>query len=264
MKTLYIAPEYHPLLALHGIDCFEAMWDMPVDWFEEPNQRRGGWSGVGRVQLENQAGEISVFFVKKQQNHGRKSWLHPFSGEPTFRREFERLQFLQTHNFKAPQAVFYAETSAKGNQRAILVTKALAGYVSADNFNADWQHNTPRVEKLPLIAKIAKEIKRFHDFGLVHRALYPKHIFVKYPQATQDGIEAEVALIDLEKARFQLGSTSRAIFDLAALCRHSEGVSRTQKMYFLLNYLRTPTLNHSAKRLCRQILKRAYRRSHIE
>lgn len=263
MKTLYIAPEHQPLLALHGVDYFEAMWDMSVDWFEEPNQRRGGWSGVGRVQLKNQAGEIAVFFVKKQQNHGRKSWLHPFSGEPTFRREFERLQFLQRHAFKAPQVVFYAETSVKGNQRAILVTQALAGYVAADTFNDNWQQNTPRVEKLSVIAKIATEIKRFHDFGLVHRALYPKHIFVKCPQLTHDVAETEIALIDLEKARFQLGSTSRAVFDLAALCRHSEGVSRTQKMHFLLNYLHAPKLNHSAKRLCRQILKRAYRQSNI-
>src|SRR5690606_12690358 len=99
---------YQDLFALHQLDRFASIWTKQIDWFEEPNHRRGGWSGVGQITLESDQEELSVF-VKKQQDHGRRTLLHPIKGEPTFRREFKRLAFLEAHQIRAPKLVFYGE-----------------------------------------------------------------------------------------------------------------------------------------------------------
>lgn len=253
MKNFFIAPQHQALLAQHKLDTFDAIWDLKVDWFEEPNERRGGWSGVGCLQLGD-AENALIFFVKKQQNHGRRTLIHPLKGEPTFRREFERLQFLNQHDFAAPKVVFYAESNVCGRQRAILVTEALTDFVPLDALGENWKKATSRAQQARLIDKVACELRRFHDLGLVHRALYPKHIFVK-----KADIQPEVALIDLEKARFSPWFLLRAAFDLAALTRHADGWRATQKMAFFLRYMNIKKLDASAKRLCRSIIKRASR-----
>ncbi len=254
MKIPFIASRHQALLAQHKLDTFDGMWDFKVDWFETPNERRGGWSGVGRVKLESADGTASVFFVKKQQNHGRRTLRHPIKGEPTFRREFERLRFLSQHGFAAPVAVFYAESDAGGDQRAILVTEALSDFVPLDALEAGWRVTANQPQQHDLIMAVADALRRFHDFGLVHRALYPKHIFVK-----NAGTLPEIALIDLEKTRFSPWFRSRAAFDLAALCRHAEGWRAAQKMAFFLRYMRLKKLDAPAKQLCRAILRRAAR-----
>lgn len=254
MKIPFIASRHHALLARHTLDTFEAMWDLKVDWFETPNERRGGWSGVGRIQLENVDGSVTAFFVKKQQNHGRRTLRHPFQGEPTFRREFERLGFLARHRFAAPVVAFYAESDIGGNRRAVLVTEALTDYMPLDSLETGWRAAASRAQQAELIAAVADALRRFHDLGLMHRALYPKHIFVK-----SAGTRPEVALIDLEKARFSTWLRARTVFDLAALYRHAQGWRATQRMAFFLRYMGMKKLDASAKRLCRSIVKRASR-----
>ncbi len=61
------------------------------------------------------------------------------------------------------------------------------------------------------IKKLALEIERFHQIGLVHRALYTKHLFEKNTQSL-DSATIEVAFIDLAKARFSPLASWRAYF----------------------------------------------------
>jgi tRNA A-37 threonylcarbamoyl transferase component Bud32 len=259
MKKILIAPHHQALLASYQLDNFEALWEHEIDWFEEPNQRRGGWSGVGRLELKQEGLASLNVFVKKQQNHGRRTLLHPIKGEPTFRREFERLQFLASHQFAAPKVVFYAESEVGGCQRAILVTEALDDYQPLDTFMSTWRDKLSRQQQSTFIQQLAIELSRFHKLGLVHRALYPKHIFVK--DAHQN---ASIALIDLEKARFSPCLFYRAFFDLAALNRHVDGVRKTQKLAFFMYYfgLTNPPLKRMSvfyQWVCRCIVKRSQR-----
>jgi len=258
MTTSFTSPfassRHAPILKRHQLNSFDAVWDYEIQWFEEPNQRRGGWSGVGRIALENGSATPLFLFVKKQQNHGRKTLLHPFSGEPTFRREFAWLQFLEARHFHAPKVAFYAERGTGKNQRAVLVTEALTEYQALDVLSEDLRAKVGRQQQMELIRKIAEEVRRFHDFGLVHRALYPKHIFVKNAEGAPD-----VALIDLEKARVSRWFFFRAYFDLAALNRHAEGWRLTQRLAFFKRYLRIEKLNFLSKVLCRLIIKRSRR-----
>lgn len=255
----YIAPQHQATLALNKLTTFNALWDISVDWFEEPNQRRGGWSGVGKLQLKNLAGESQVFYLKKQQNHGRRTWLHPIKGEPTFRREFANLQFLFANQFAAPTVVFYAEASENSQQRAVLVTAELTGFKDMAELMQTWYPTASQTQKMTLIKKVANEIRRFHGFGLVHRALYPKHIFVKNTDTNPGLANLEVAVIDCEKMRNNTNLHNCTVFDLSTLNRHSHGWRNTQKLAFFKHYLQVGKLDLTTKKLARQIIKRAER-----
>ena len=250
----FISPSFADVLAHNQLNTFTQLWEKKIAWFEEPNHRRGGWSGVGKLQLTNANNEIQTFYLKKQQNHGRRTWQNPISGEPTFRREFVNLQLLAANNFAAPQVAFYAESLENGQQCAVLMTAELDGFKDMAELGETWLPTASAIQKKQLIKKIADEIKRFHSFSLVHRALYPKHIFVK-----NINNNPEIALIDLEKVRKNTSANACAIFDLAALNRHSEGWRRTERLAFLKQYLQIIKLDAAGKKLARKIIQRATR-----
>lgn len=249
---VFVSPQFKATLEQHQWHDFEPLWHYPIDWFEAPNERRGGWSGVGCVTLNQGTPNALKLFVKKQANHGRRTWRHPFRGEPTFKREFARLQFLAQHQVNVPQVAFYGEQN-QAQQRAILVTLALDSQPLDTLMTAWWQLASP-LQQAGLIEAVASAVRRLHDLGLTHRALYPKHIFVKHHAQ-----QPEIAFIDLEKARFTPFLWRRTLFDLAALHRHTPWLRRTQRLHFLLHYLKVPRLNRLNKCLCRLLLKRATR-----
>ncbi len=230
------------------------LWRHEVRWFEAPNHRRGGWSGVARMELEGE-GKTHSFFIKKQQNHGRWSLATFPKQEPTFRREFKHLEYLRHKQFAAPEVVFYDEHMVDGQMCAILMTKELAQYqpldvvTEAKDFVA-----TPKQSKHHLLQTVATAIRRLHSFHLMHRALYPKHIFVANVTTTP-----VVALIDLEKTRFSPFFWYNAYFDLAALNRHSIGWSKANRLYFFKQYCQIAQLTWATKWLCRCIIARSKR-----
>jgi hypothetical protein len=251
----YQDPVYEAALRRHGLDTFEAWWTRDIAWFEAPNQRRGGWSGVGKLVLPLENLPALTLFVKKQQNHGRRTLCHPFAGEPTFRREYHRLQSLAKAGIPAPKVLMYAESPQVGNQRAILVTENLHGFVDLEQLLPSML-NQPQHARRQLLRVVARQIRRFHDLGWVHRALYPKHIFVR-----PDGTAPDVALIDLEKARQSFGAWCRARFDLAALHRHTAELSGRDRLYFLKHYLYGETYTRPLGWCDRQLLKSITKRS---
>jgi hypothetical protein len=250
----FVSHQYKAKLRDFQFDNFDSIWATEMEWFEEPNYRRGGWSGVGRLEFAREGQAPFCVFVKKQQNHGRWTMMRPFAGEPTFKRESERLIFLEKHHFAAPIVLFYGESSAGSDQQAVLVTLALDEYQSLEEVFKNWWPTADINQQQKLIELVAVELKRFHDLGLVHRALYPKHIFIKNIDH-----HAEIALIDLEKSRFTFFKSYRAFFDLAALNRHSKDLSLTQRIRFFKSYLGVKKLNVLNKVLCRLIANRSAR-----
>lgn len=253
----YLSENHAQALKQHQLHTFEQVWNHPVDWFEAPNERRGGWSGVGRLQLENGTGKPLCLFVKKQQNYRRFSWRHPFRGEPTFKREFDRLQYLAKHQVGAPKVVCYGKKIIDGKLCAILVTEELEGYLPLDHYAASILLNSDlrRVQKRMLLGQLALFVRGFHQLGLVHRALYPKHIFVKGKEN-----KLQMALIDLEKSRFSPFFWYRAYYDLAAFDRHAENWTRADRLYFFKKYCQIERLGVFSKWLCHKLIKRAQRK----
>ena len=44
----YVDERWRPIMTYNGLPDFDALWRLDAQWFEEPNRRRGGWSGTAR------------------------------------------------------------------------------------------------------------------------------------------------------------------------------------------------------------------------
>jgi len=255
MCPLFQSDHYQQIFAQHQLDGFNELWHKNIDWFEEPNYRRGGWSGVGQLILKNDGDELSVF-VKKQQNHGRRTLFHPFKGEPTFRREFNRLAFLDACHIMAPKVVFYGEQIIDNKACAMLATETLLDFDALDVVTQRWHESghITRQQKRCLLATVAKSLRSFHKAGLVHRALYPKHIFIKSGDS-----QPEVALIDLEKARFSPFFLYRAYVDLSSLNRHTKYWTKSERLFFFLQYFQVKRLSKTLRYFCKFVFLRKAR-----
>ncbi|MGV8919633.1 MAG: lipopolysaccharide kinase InaA family protein [Pseudomonas sp.] len=198
-------------------DRFAYYWSQRGEWVEEPNRRRGGESGVQRIQ----AASGQLFYFKRQTGHIYRSWLHPF-GRPTVLRERDALAGLTQLNIKVPKLIFSgAERDADNKWRALLVTAALDGFDELENwYAAGGREQYGEAVHDRLLAEIALTLARMHQGRWQHSCLYIKHIFVR---VTGDGPQAnvEVALLDLEKCRRRLTARQAAHNDMTQLRRHS-------------------------------------------
>jgi len=219
----YINNNWLSILSEEGLQSFEDWWDKEAEWFEPPNQRRGGWSGVSRVEIADR-----VVFLKRQENHVIRTLLNPFRGIPTFTREMENILTLQKAKVPALTPVYFAQRNINGCLRAILVTEALEGFVSLDKIVPSELAMSQRVA---LIKQVALVIKQLHQHKLVHNCLYPKHLFVRASESDFD-----VRLIDLEKARKRLRRHSAVFRDLDTLNRHCDKWSLSDRCRFLKSY----------------------------
>lgn len=253
---MFFAKQYQQLLTSLNLSGFDQLWAKKIDWIEPPNYKRGGWSGVGQLILRDGQQSLNVF-IKKQKNYGRRTLFHPKVGQPTFRREFKCLEYLSKHNVNAAKVVLYDEKYKDDNCYALLITEALSDYEPLNKVleNDFIHHRLPYAERRQLIKEVALFLRRFHGAGLQHRALFPKHIFVKKAAGFP-----EVAIIDLEKARFNLCLFRRAYFDLAKLNRYTPYLSKTERLYFLLQYFKQAKLSLFTKAFCRKLLRRTNRK----
>jgi len=226
---------------------FDQVWDYPVQWIDTPNQNRGGWSGVGCVEVLFESEPVTLY-VKKQLNHTTRTLLHPITGVPTFAKEFQMIRFLQAHGVIVPDVVFFAERAVKEGQQAILVTENLAGYKPLDSIEKDAM---TLLQQRQLVKDIAQTIRRAHKLGVQHRALYAKHIFIK-----SNGRSFDVALIDLEKSRRMLLPLVQSLMDLITLNYRTRGWTRAGRLFFLKQYLGQARLNSWSKLLCKWIIRK--------
>ena len=246
--SLFIDPSWKPLLERSGLASFEQAWTHDAAWVEAPNDYRGGWSGVGRVTLTGGKGETGVY-LKRQQNHARRTWRHPWIGEPTFTREFRIIRHLQRHGVGTPQPVLFGERRSASALQAVLMTAELAGYRPLDELAAaSW----PLSRQRALLRTVARTVRRMHQAGIQHRSLYAKHLFVK-----MEGNDFVVAVIDFEKSRRNPWPVLPAFFDLVTLNYRTAGWSRSSRLYFYRQYWDADKLTQWQKWLCRLIRRRS-------
>jgi hypothetical protein len=201
-------------LAGKGFDYF---WQQHGEWVEEPNQRRGGESGVQRVTTE--AGQL--IYIKRQVGHIYRSWLHPF-GRPTVLRERDALVGLSSLGVGVPQMIFCgAQRDERQEWRALLVTQSLDGFQEIEDWYAAGgrEHHGEALHE-QLLQELANNLARMHLGRWQHSCLYIKHVFVRVVGEGSDA-KAEVALLDLEKCRRRLTASAAAAHDMKQLRRHS-------------------------------------------
>ena len=224
------------LFELNHFSDFEQLWNLDSPWFEEPNYRRNGWSGVIKYALNDKQGNPFHIFIKRQENHNCKTLLHPVTGVPTFRREFFSLQKLSTKKIPTLDYLYYGERTKNGKDQSILITQSLEGYQSfEDYFQPEaLASNAISDEIITQIMQTAgKNTRLLHDAHFRHGSLYPKHFFVKV-----ENKKADVRLIDLEKLKWFPFCYLVRFNDLSRIIRRRAPVSKQAVRIFIDAYLK--------------------------
>lgn len=221
----FIAERDRAVLERNGLANFDALWAVQLQAVDEPNVERGGWSSVYRLEADGVA-----FYLKRQSNHLTRSLQHPF-GEPTFAREFRNIQRYQRLGIPSLQASFFGQRRIAGEQRAILLTRALDGWEDLSDWLARW----PQLDdgQRGSIMNASGELaRRLHQAGQMHGCFYPKHIFLRQ----QEG-RWQACLIDLEKTRPLLLGQRDRVKDLEPLFRRARCLGSEDMRGLLAAYL---------------------------
>jgi len=249
----YISPAWKDLLKLHDLDSFDRIWEFAEGtWYEPPNQARGGWSGVSRLELDARDGSKVGIFIKRQENHVYRSWRHFFLPAATLEREFRNCLLFRKLGIPSMEPVYYAERRDDGKLRAILITCELEDYKPLDSASYRPINQLGRIERNRLINSVAGIIRQMHMHHFQHTCLYPKHLFVKRNPDTS----IDARFIDLEKARRLPFKWLIATRDMNSLWRHTDGWSKTDLLRLFLAYRQERKLSHTSKRLLSGILRK--------
>lgn len=232
----YSASDWPFMATANGLGSFEAIWALDIGWFEEPNVRRGGWSGVSRLEVTSADGHSEAVFIKRQENHETFSWRHPFKGISTFRREFKNLMMLHSVGVPTLQVLYFAERHVGKDRRAVLVSRELTGYSSLEDCMTYWQrHGFPdKAIWHETIQRVAAVARRLHRHRIQQNCFLPKHVFIGELHGQMD-----IRLIDLEKAKRRWTVERALLRDLDTFNRRSPGISTTDRLRFLLAYHET-------------------------
>ncbi|MEB0007795.1 lipopolysaccharide kinase InaA family protein [Pseudomonas sp. MH9.2] len=245
----FIAATDRGLLDRHGLADFDALWDMPRDIVGEPGTLGSGWSRVDSLELE-----ASGFYLKRQSNYLVRSAYRPL-GEPSFAREFRMINRYQSLGIPSLYAVFYGERKVKGERRAILMTRALDGWVDLDALLQQWSTLNPH-QHLAILRSCGQLARTLHSAGQVHGCFCPRHVFLR---SRSDAYQAQ--LIGLEKTRPALFGWRDRIRDLESLLRQAPIWNETEVRDFLATYLQAPVTSTVVNTWWRRLVKR---RSHKE
>jgi len=253
----FIAPHWAETLQRNGVASFAALWNLDTEWFESPNRRRGGWSGVVRCELRLADGGRAGFFLKRQEDHVHRSILHPWRGVATLVREMRNVARYQEAGVPTLVPVYFAQRRVDGRMRAVLLTEELSGYRSLQDWMQDWRGSgwPARRERHAVLQALAELLRRMHGHRLQHNCCYPKHLFLK-----RDDAGWRARIIDLEKTKRTLWHTAARVRDLSTLHRHAPAWKRSDRMRFFLAYLGKDRLDPAAKRLARRVLRDAVRK----
>lgn len=229
---------------------YESLWELNQNqWFETPNIRRGGWSGVCKASLYfTDAGQQNVF-IKRQENHFYRSLKHGLTNRSTFEREYKNIRHFAELGIPTMDVVYFATKKVNEKHQCILVTKELVGYQSLETLYL------PILEKQKrrlVLDSIAATMRNMHAHSYQHGNLYPKHVFVKINEKES----VETCFIDLEKTRRRLFKQAASIKDLGIFHRHLNHVSRTDRLRFFLIYRQEKKLSAASKKMLKTILSK--------
>lgn len=251
LKEFFHSGEDREILLHNGIGSFGELWEIKSDFMEDPNYRRGGWSGIILHEIGLQNGQMLKIVIKRQENHTFRSLLHPLSGTPTLFREYSNICRLEKYGIPTLEPLYYGERKAEGNFQAVLVIRFLEEYRNLDQVLQEAGEN--EVSGLnQIIDSVGGMVAKVHFHRIQHSCLYGKHVFVK---TGKEG-PPDVRLIDLEKMHPGLSRFSVAVHDLCALFRHSQWPGDDSWNLFIKSYLSKAGLGRKGKRLYKALDKK--------
>jgi hypothetical protein len=229
IKEYFATNKVRRLFQQNDLSGFTDLWDLDASRVEPPNERRKGISGVVTFELKVGDGSVQRIFIKRQENHNTRTLKHPLRGVPTFFREFNYTQKLQHEGVPVIEVLYYGQALLRGNQQAILVSRALEGYVSLEQWFAHYEQRKDPIKVRSVLQVVVNAIKPMHQKGVRHGSLYGKHVFVRPPVDDDTaGSVVDVCLIDLEKARISIFHNRLIKRDLSQLLRHTKGMTQNE------------------------------------
>ncbi|MCU7800531.1 MAG: lipopolysaccharide kinase InaA family protein [gamma proteobacterium symbiont of Lucinoma myriamae] len=248
MKEDYLnSSEIKQLLESNNLAAFAQLWALKTPWFEEPNYRRNGWSGVVKYALEDNKGETIQVFIKRQENHNCKTLLHPVTGVPTFRREFINIKRLNDKHIPTLTTLYYAERSIENKAQAVLITLSLEGYQSLEEFCAN-DSNKEHPQRQAIMTLAGQVIRKMHDAHFRHNCLYPKHLFVKNDEKTID-----IRFIDLEKLKWLPFCSQIRYKELSQIIRRRTPMTNNDIKALLSGYYQVGNVNLETSTLAQKL-----------
>ena len=256
--TDYLGEGWQPLLSKNNLATYTSLWQLQADWYEEPNIRRGGWSGVVKISLKQTNDDPVSLFIKRQENHLGRTWRHPIKGRATFIREYKNLRLFHKYGIPTPELVYFGARSINGMPQAIIATKELIGYQplnvllhkSGSSLITSAQH------RQALLKETAKVLYHMHHHRLQHNSLHPKHIFAK-----PLGDSWDIRIIDLETAKRRIFKHTATLRDLATLRRQMTELTDKEQITFFRAYVNEAKLSIKSKKLWFQIKNRILKKS---
>jgi hypothetical protein len=107
-------------------------------------------------------------------------------GAPTFLREFRHIQHYRACGVPTLEPVYFAMHKVGKDERAILITEELSGFVSMEDRVQRWlKEGAPaRPVRLRMLEAVAALLRDMHAHGIQHNCFFPKHVFVRVDAPT--------------------------------------------------------------------------------
>lgn len=241
LKEVFLSAESRAELASNQLDSFAALWELEAPWFEEPNSRGQGYSGVITHQLKCADGSSKRIFIKKQQDYTTATLTHPIKGMATFEREYNNIVRLSALGVPAIELLYFATAEHQGKRRAILVSYALDEFTPLDKWFAETRQGLPDATVQTVLRAVVDAIKPIHEGGYRHGCLYGKHIFVRLLGSHDNTVitrqeQVEVRMLDFEKAHKSLFLKKAILKDLSQFVRHFDNLPEADLKYFFEQY----------------------------
>jgi len=255
IKKIQVAPEWEQPLSAAGLLDIESLTTREFDWFERPNKRLGGWSGVSRLVLNPDApkAEQVALFLKIQNNHCYRTIGNGFKKRLTFEREMDAFEALSTLDVLPELLLFAKWRTADGDVGSLIITKELKGFVELEGLlktiRSTQSQSDAAIRKA--LSAVADATRAMHATGWAHFSYKPKHVFISVASEP----EHQIRLIDFERARRPLRAKTFVTEDLSRFLRHSLYLSREQKLQFLLDYFQTDSFSPRQQRWVDQLEK---------
>lgn len=244
-----VAAEAYPLLQKAGLDSFDAIMEFPGG--TRICHKRG--RSVYRFEIDGRA-----FYLKRN----RLQRVEFFKRLSRFKlpargawEEWESIRLVREAGLPTITPVAYGEWRFLNLEvGSFTLTEELYGAEPLDSFiEREWSVAPPgskRREKRKVIHDLARLARRFHDRGMNHQDFYLNHFFL-------DGT-GNLYLLDLQRVQHRPKAPMRFVVkDLGQLFYSSlrfPCLSRSDKMFFLLNYLGIGHLERKGKSLAGRVL----------
>lgn len=254
VRDLSIVAGYERVLAAHGMDSLDGLFDVPNDnALDKPGL--SPWRERLRLRLDVD-GVPRTFYLKRFHTPPRRVRRQVLRSG-TSAMSLAGLEWTWTHRLAAdgilcPQPVAFGEELCGSREvRSALLCAEVPGRSLEQWVQGGWPRE--RAVRLALIDRVAALVSRLHGRGYVHRDLYLSHLFC---DATAQG-DLEVRLIDLQRVfRPRFFQRRWIVKDLASLDYSSPSppITRSDRIRWLTRYLGDRKLEGQARRLVYRII----------